>query len=290
MRKLIIGCGYLGRRVAAAWREQGDTVAALTRSPEHAAELRATGIEPLLGDVTRPESLDSLPEAETVLYAVGFDRAAGKSMREVYVGGLGNVLERLAGKVRRFLYVSSTSVYGQNAGEWVDEDSPCEPARENGVVCREAETLVQDSFRPLEAGGGRANVLRLAGIYGPGRMLRRVESVQSGEPLAGNPEAFLNLIHVDDAVQAVLACEERGQPTRTYLVADGEPLTRREYYTLLAGLLGAPAPAFAESGENVRMGPGLNKRCRNRRLREELQVELEYPTAAEGLPQALSGR
>src|SRR5262249_34258449 len=119
MTHLIVGCGYLGQRVAALWREQGKRVSALTRS--RTGELRALGIEPIVGDVLRPQTLTALPSAEMVLYAVGFDRTAGASFRDVYVRGLGNVLAALPGQLRRFLYVSSTSVYGHNAGEEIHE-------------------------------------------------------------------------------------------------------------------------------------------------------------------------
>src|SRR5262245_13835759 len=129
-RKLIIGCGYVGRRVARCWVARGDTVFALTRSDDRARELHDRGIEPIVGEVTDAATLAALPEAAVLLYAIGLDRAAGNSQREVYVGGLGNVLERVTGKVGRFLYLSSTSVYGQDEGEWVDESSECHPASE----------------------------------------------------------------------------------------------------------------------------------------------------------------
>lgn len=281
MSRLVIGCGYLGRRVADAWVAAGERVFALTRSEQHAAEFRAAGIEPVLGDVTQPETLSALPQAATVLYAVGFDRNAGPSMRDVYVGGLRNVLDRVATSARRFLYVSSTSVYGQSQGEWVDEESPCEPTRPNGVICRQAEQLVQQAFPPGDNERG-ANVLRLAGLYGPGRLLRRIAAVRSGERLTGNPDAILNLIHVDDAVRVILACEAAGKPGRTYLVSDDCPLTRRDYYATLAELLDAPEPMFEPAGD-----AGLNKRCRNDRIKRELGVALRYPTARNGLHHAL---
>ncbi len=323
-RKLIIGCGYLGSRVARRWIAQGDTVFALTRSADRAGEFRKLGIAPVVGNVTDPASLTALPEVDTILYAVGLDRRSEQSQREVYVGGLGNVLNRLAGKVRRFLYISSTSVYGQNTGEWVDESSECWPESENGKVCLEAEQLLRSRIPA-------ANILRLAGIYGPGRLVARIAAIRAGLTLEGNPDTWLNLIQVDDAVAAILACERRGAPGDTYLVCDDEPVRRMEYYKLLASLLGAPAPrtalpplarggqgrsrglsletktspvvdfvideresqggageAASQTPDSERFAVNLNKRCCNRRLHDELHVSLRYPNVRVGLPMALT--
>lgn len=291
--RLIIGCGYLGRRVAHRWVGERGSVHALTRSPERAEEFRRAGIVPLVGDVTGPASLPEFPEVDTLLYAVGLDRRTGQSQRDVYVAGLANVLPRIAGKVRRAIFISSTSVYGQNAGEWVDETSECRPESANGQVCLEAERL----FREAQPVGV---ILRLAGIYGPGRLIARIESLRAGIPPDGNPDAWLNLIHVDDAVAAVLACERRDAAGTTYLVSDNEPCRRREYYSLLATLIGATAPWPGAAGTRRKgarvtapepappSAGNLNKRCNNRRLREALQVVLRYPNIRLGLPDSLT--
>lgn len=287
MRKLIIGCGYLGQRVAARWSSAGDEVVTLTRSPARAEEFQSRGWRAVVGDVMEPSSLQNLPEVETVLYAVGFDRSSGLSQREVYVTGLKNVLKALAHRVRHWIYVSSTSVYGQHSGEWIDETSPAEPLRENGQICLEAESLVERHF-PGGENARRANILRLAGIYGPGRLLRRLADLKAGLAIQGDPEGWLNLIHVDDAAEVVLACEQRGEPGAMYLVSDDEPVRRRDYYSLLCELAGVAMPAF-DSGSAPRHGEGLGKRCSNRKIRQDLGVELRYPSIRQGLPQALSG-
>ncbi len=283
---LIIGCGYLGIRAADAWIALGKNVSALTRTEQNAAKLRERGITPVIGDVTDADSLSNLPESDVTLYAVGFDRASGKTMREVYVDGLRNALAVLQKRTRRFIDISSTSVYGQQAGELVDESSPCEPIRENGMTCLEAEAVVWRHFPDDTNSAAGAILLRLAGIYGPGRLLSRIETLKSGEPLAGNPDAWLNLIHVDDAVQTVLACAEGGRVGQTYLVADDRPVRRREYYSLLASLVSAPAPTFADP-KPVAGGVSFNKRCMNRKLRTELKVELQFPTIEEGIRDAV---
>mgnify|MGYP003390119515 CR=1 FL=1 len=276
MSKLLIGCGYLGERVAREWLGQGDEVWVLTRSPAHAERFSGMGLRPVLGDVLDPASLRKLPAAETVLYAVGFDRTSQASKRTVYVDGLSNVLREVRETCQRFLYVSSTSVYGQDAGELVDETSPTTPTEENGCICRDAEAVVWKAK-------STANVLRLAGIYGPGRLLARIEQLQRGDRLSGNPEAWLNLIHVDDAARAVLAAADRGVPGATSLVCDDRPVRRREYYSALAAKVGAPVPQFEELAADSPERQRLNKRCVNRRLRDELRVELQFPTFSDGL-------
>ncbi|HUQ69019.1 MAG TPA: SDR family oxidoreductase [Planctomycetaceae bacterium] len=276
--KLILGCGYLGGRVAAAWMSRGDVVHAVTRSAERAALWRDAGLQPIVADVCDDVTLRDLPEVDTVLYAVGYDRSSGWTQREVAVDGLRHVLERMQRRCRRLVFISSSSVYGQSAGEWVDETSPCEPTQPGGECCLAAERLVRATIS-----GSAANVLRLSGIYGPQRLLSRVEALRNGEPLTGNPNAWLNLIHVDDAVQAVLACEDRGVAGETYLVSGNSPVQRGEYYAHLARLVGAPPPDFEETQPAKRGSGGINKRCTNRRLRDDLRVTLRYPTFVEGL-------
>lgn len=282
MKKLIIGCGYLGQRVAKAWLNNPDEVWALTRSPERGETWRSSGIRPVLGDVNDPNVLAGFPEPQidTLLYAVGWDRSSGKSQREVYVAGLENVLRAVGPRVRRVIYISSTSVYGQDDGSVVDEDSPCEPLAENGQVCLEAE-------RVLRRACPQANILRLAGIYGPGRLVARVEALRAGTPLTGNPEAWLNMIHVEDAVQAVQACEQHGRPAATYLVADDQPLPRSAFYAAVCQRINAPMPTFAPDSTAPRGNRTLNKRCSNLRLRTELGVDLLYPTIEQGLDAVL---
>ena len=285
MNRLIIGCGYLGRRVASHWLEAGDTVHALTRSSENARQLLRLGVIPVIGDVTSPESLAQLPACDTVLHAVGFDRNAGPSKREVYVDGLQNVLDRTAGRRGRFLHVSSTSVYGQQSGEVVDEESACEPAHEGGQICADAEQAVLQQL--AGSTDSDTTVLRLAGIYGPNRLLSRIQAIRSGLSLPGPADAWLNLIHVDDAVQAVLAAGNADVLRTVYLVSDSQPVRRGDYYTRLAELLDANPPQFDDAAV-ARHTRGLGKRCNNTRLREELCVTLQYPSIDEGLPHAIS--
>lgn len=270
---LILGCGYLGRVVSRQSLATGIRVAAVTRSQSD--ELRSLGIEPILGDVTDPTSL-KLPAADTVVHAIGLDRSAGKSMREVYLGGLSNVLDVLPAP-RRFIYISSTSVYGQTNGEWVDEESPTEPAEENGRIVLECERLLRQRIP-------EAIVLRFAGIYGPDRLIKRA-ALEKADPLVTDPDKLINLIHVEDGARAVIAAAERGRPGATYNVADGNPVTRREFYDELSRLLGAPTPRFeSQAGERT------NRRISNRRMATELDMELSFPDFRSGLREAIGPR
>jgi len=278
--RLIIGCGYLGLRAARLWQKAGLRVAATTRSTERAAAFKQEGLDPIVCNVLDAQSLTALPAANCVLYAVGLDRQAGDSMRDVYVNGLQNVLDVLEGKMDRLLYVSSTSVYGQTDGSWVDETSDCEPTRENGQICLEAEQAITNA-------DVSSVILRMGGLYGPDRLLARIREREQGIKVAGNPEAWLNLIHIDDAVAAVdtVASSQDGPPK--YLVIDDQPIQRKTYYETLARLLELPPPEFNPDTPDRKGDRGLNKRCSNRLIRETLGLEWTYPTIEEGLPAAL---
>jgi nucleoside-diphosphate-sugar epimerase len=276
--KLILGCGYLGRRVVPLWRARGHRVFATTRTAARGDELRSLGAEPLVCDVLDRDSLRQLPAVETILYCVGLDRSAKVPMRRVYVEGLANVLDGLAGKMpARFVYVSSTSVYGQTEGEEVDERAATEPLEESGIVALEAERLLRKR-RPS------AVVLRFAGIYGPGRLLRE-QAIRAGELIVGDADLWLNLIHVEDGAAAAVAADDRGAPGATYNVSDGHPVSRREFYERLAKHLGAPPPRFAAPAPDatVAYAEHVNRRVSNRKMLGELGVKLRYPNCGAGL-------
>lgn len=287
---LIFGCGYLGRRVADRWLAAGQSVMGVTRSERRAAEFATKGITPILGDICDPAAFPKLPDSlDTVLFAVGFDRTSGRTQEEVFVGGLSNVLTAIGARCRRFIYISSTSVYGQSDGSLVDESSPCEPVQPGGMACLAAERLLHQHCTPVDSTKSSAIVLRLGGIYGPQRLLTRIAELKGGTPLAGSPDSWLNLIHVDDAATAVLAAANQESPPATILVTDDQPVQRQVYYSRLAELVGAPPPVFDENQERSRGSGGLNKRCSNRQLREVLAVELRYSTCETGLRAAVQG-
>jgi nucleoside-diphosphate-sugar epimerase len=285
---LIIGCGYLGQRVGSLLRGRGEQVFGTVRSEARATQIASLGIQPVIADVLSLHSLRVLPAAERIFYCVGFDRAAGASMRAVYVDGLMNVLDQLTRGVSRFVYASSTGVYGQSEGEWVDEETSPAPRNESGRICLEAEERLADWSKRLQSQGAGVR-LRFAGLYGPARVVRRA-LIEQGEPIPGDPDKKLNLIHIDDAAQAVVAALEVGAPDDVYLVSDDRPVTRREYYSLAAQLLGSPAPRFAppEAGSSNEARDATSKRVANQRMKARLGLKLIYPDIATGLPAALS--
>ena len=272
---LVIGCGYLGRRVAERRRAAGQRVFVTTRSPHRADDFHRLGLEPVLCDVLDPDSLQALPGGADVVYCVGFDRTSGKTMRNVYVDGLENVLNALGHDgAGRFVYVSSTGVYGQARGEEVDETAVTKPAGESGRIVLGAEDLLGER-RP------NAVILRFAGIYGPNRLICAA-ALKAGEPLTGNPDQWLNLIHVEDGASAVIAAFQRPHAEGVYNVCDDKPVRRRDFYTKMAEVLGAPSPWFPPSVRSS-AGDAANRRIINRRMHTELGVTLRYPSYKEGL-------
>jgi len=271
MAKLIFGCGYLGLRVARLWLAARERVFAVTRTAERAAELAADGIEPIVGDVNAGPLPPWPPDVETVLWAI-------PSKSQIDLGSLSDA-------VRRFIYISSTGVYGQVTGEELDEDSPCEPTREGGRAALAAENMLRAG--PL---GGRTIVLRLAGLYGPGRIPRSKE-LRAGEPIDAPSQGWLNLIHVEDAARIVLLAEAKAPVPRLYVVSDGQPVIRADYYRELARLLGAPPPRFVEptAGSPASERAGSSKRVNPGRLFAELGPRLAFPSYREGLAAIVVG-
>jgi nucleoside-diphosphate-sugar epimerase len=279
--KLVVGHGYLGSRVAKLWQSQGGTVFAMTRDPRKAETIEASGLRPIVCDVTDPASLRKAAEqiagVETVLYAVGFDRSSEQRRRDVYIDGLRNVLNILPESVRRVIYISTTGVYGQDAGERIDEDSPCEPSRESGRLFLEAEHLLRSHWL-----SERTIILRLAGIYGPGR-IPSADDLRDGVPITASANGYINLIHVEDAASVVINAETHTKPPRTYVVSDGRPVVRREFYEEVSRLFHTPPPVFKEPSAGIDRRGNTSKRVSNARLLACVPIELKYPTYREGL-------
>jgi nucleoside-diphosphate-sugar epimerase len=265
--------------VAQFWKAAGESVAAVTRSQARSETLWDAGIQPIVADIRIPESMPALPAADEVLFAVGHEPG--------HLLGLQTVLSVLAQHPpRRFIYISSTGVYGQVAGEKVDEESPCQPTRAGGVTCLAAEEAVlTSSLSPCSLR------LRLAGIYGPGRV-PRIQDIVAGAPIAARSDGWLNLVHVDDAAQIIAMWLAEVQPPRLYVVSDGQPVLRREYYEELARLLAAPPPRFAPAAAESpgAQRAGSDKRIDPARLFADMPIKLRFPSYREGLAAILRAK
>lgn len=302
---LIAGCGYLGRRVADRWIRAGVRVTAITRQTARLAELQNAGIQPLLLDLARCQQLPQLPEVDAVLWAVGYDRSAGVSREAIWLDGLQRLIGGLSAHQppQRFVYISSTSVYGDAGGQTVDETEPPAPTTEGGVACWQAEQLLRTCLQQ-QLPATQAVVLRMAGLYGPQRLLRRVSDLRAQVPLASAPDDWLNLIHVEDAAAMIqLAACWSPMPTLVNVVNSGT-LTRRAYYTLLSRLLQAPPPVFtADTTDTAAAATSVDSatpqfsgshrpRSGNKRVislvRSQLPVTFCYDDVAAGLRQAVA--
>lgn len=286
LKRLIFGCGYLGSRVARRWLAAGDEVVAVTRRPERAAEMEASGIVPLVADVTDPASLEDLPASDTILYAVGYDRHAPPPVEDVYTGGVRNVLAALEHEPQCFVYVSTTGVYGDATGAWVDERTLPAPRRAGASASLAAEEALLNS--PLAS---RVVVLRMGGLYGPGR-IPFLRQLRAGEPIPAPEEGWLNLIHIDDAAAVVTASAEDNR-TRPLLlnVVDAEPVKRAEYYRQVARLLGRRAPRFEPPDPDSHRAAraATDRRISSARLFATLDLKLAYPNYRAGLKSILAG-
>lgn len=272
---LLAGCGDLGERVAQRLRARGDEVWALRRQPLARGK---HGIHWLRGDLTNPASLGRLPAGITRLVYLPAPAARDKAAyRAIFVDGLRHLLDALdIGKLQRVLLVSSSAVYGEHDGDWVDEATPTDPPGFNGAVLLEAEQWLTQQPLP-------STVLRLAGLYGPGR-LQLVERLRAGQ-LRVPREAphWANRIHVDDAAAAIVHLLRLKSPQPLYLGVDDTPMPLDELYDFLAALIDAPLPA--EGAPPVGVG---SKRLSNAKLRASGWAP-QWPDAREGYAALLDG-
>ncbi len=288
MRALIVGCGYVGLELGRQLVAAGHRVAGMRRSPGAAATLRAAGIEPIVGDATRAGDLRPLSGGfDWVVDCVSSSGGGAGEYREIYLGGMRRLVETFAGTgLKAFVYTSSTSVYGQTDGGWVDESSATDPAGETGRVLVETEQALRAAAGPAFP----AMVVRVAGIYGPdrGHLFRQF---LLGAAHSGPDDArWMNMVHRDDVAGAIVAALGRGLPGATYNACDDEPVRRGEFLRWLSERTGLPFPPPAEEARAAYRKRGdTDKRVSNRRLRTELGWVPRYPTFREGYEALLAG-
>jgi nucleoside-diphosphate-sugar epimerase len=281
VRVLVIGCGYVGFRLAVELAGEGHQVFGLRRSRVLDTSLHAAGIQPLVADITRPATLALLPSNfDWIVDCVSSSSGGPGEYRQVYLEGLQNLLAWLAPNPPAcFLYTSSTGVYGQDDGSIVDEHSPTEPQNETGRILVAAERRLLNGARQAFP----AIVLRLAGIYGPGRGYWLKQFLSGHAVIEGRGDRFLNMIHVDDVVGAIATALVKGAPGAVYNVVDNEPVQQMTVFQWLSRTLGRELPPFGgTAADNPGKRSATNKRVSNRKLTGELAYQLKYPTFREG--------
>ena len=282
MRVLIVGCGYVGIPLGAELVKLGHEVFGLRRSADGDAELTAAGIQPLVGDITRAEDLAKLPGPfDWVVNTVSSSKGGEEEYRQVYLQGTRNLIEWLGlTTLKKFVYTSSTSVYGQTDGSVVKETSPTEPASATSKLLVETENLL---IQAAQIQKFPAVVLRVAGIYGPERGHLFLQYLRSEARIASKGERIINMIHRDDVVTSIIAALKSGRPGEVYNVSDDEPVAQIHFFRWLSETLGKWMPPFATEEENANRKRGLtNKKISNRRLKMELGVALKHPTFRQG--------
>jgi nucleoside-diphosphate-sugar epimerase len=280
MRALVIGCGYVGMPLGKRLVELGHEVWGMRRTQESAAELAAFGIKPFAADITQAGGLDRLTDSfDWVVNLVSSDKGGPAEYRSVYLEGNRNLVEwARKNPVKKLVYTSSTSVYAQNDGSAVKESSPAEPATETSQILVEAEKILAAAAPAIPT-----VVLRVAGIYGPGRGHLFKQYLKNESKIPGQGARIINMIHVDDLVEVIIAALKNGRAGEIYNVVDDEPVSLLHFYRWLAETLGKWMPPFvAEEQEPERKRAVTSKKVQNRRMKVELGVQLKYPTFRQG--------
>ncbi|MDV9033114.1 SDR family oxidoreductase [Pseudomonas sp. RAC1] len=278
---MIVGCGDVGGRLARQLLARGWHVHGLRRSVNQLPN----GVLPVAADLAQVEMPAAWPEGsfDYLVYCVAASQHDEPGYRAAYVEGLRNVLSWMAQRAqrpRRILFVSSSSVYAQKDGAWVDERAATEPEAYSGRVMLEAEKLALNSGMP-------ASVVRLTGIYGPGREWL-LSQVRQGYRVAEEPPLYGNRIHADDAaglLAFLLQADAGGQVLQDcYIGVDDDPAPLADVVTWLRQYLG-----ITQWSDEQRVRRTGSKRCSNARARA-LGWAPQYPSYKEGYAAILLGQ
>ncbi|MGH3501329.1 MAG: hypothetical protein ACRDQA_10645 [Nocardioidaceae bacterium] len=275
MTVVIAGCGDVGTEAGLRFAAAGLRVLGLRRSPQRLpAQIEGQAV-----DLSRQKP--RVPaDTEIVVFGLAADRRTGDAYRSAYVDALGNTLDALAdggARPQSVLFVSSTAVYGVDDGSWVDEVTPAVPASRTGIVLREAEDALHQRLP-------HAIVLRLGGIYGPGRT-KLVDQVRAGTAVVPEMPRHTNRIHRDDAAAAIVHLTTmRADSEPVYLGVDQRPAERGEIIRFLADEMRGPRPPIGTTLPTR----GGNKRCCNHRL-SATGFEFTFPSYREGYRAVLAG-
>jgi nucleoside-diphosphate-sugar epimerase len=282
MRVLIVGCGYVGLPLGAELVRRGHKVFGLRRSVLAEIELKAADITPLHADITQPETLVQLPrDFDWVVNCSASGGGGAEAYRRVYLEGNRNLVNWLADvPLKKFVYTSSTSVYAQNDCSIVTEQSPAEPVADTAKVLVEAENLL---LAAAQKENFPAVILRVAGIYGPGRGHSFKQFLRGEARIEGEGSRMLNMIHRDDLIGIIIAALERGLLGEIYNAVDDEPVSQLHFFAWLAAELNRPLPPkVSANGEVSRKRGVTNKRMSNAKLRAELNGQFQFPNFRAG--------
>lgn len=281
---LIVGCGDIGHRVGRLLLAAGRQVAGVVAGEESAAKLKEAGIRPLVANLNDPDELHALPTGKALVFYFAPPPGGGITDPKVR-----NFCALASGEraPKRLVYISTSGVYGDCGGAAVTEATPANPQTARAKRRYDAEqTFLSWGVEQ----GVTVVILRVTGIYGPGRI--PISRLIDGHPLLRLEEsAPTNRIHADDLAQVCVAAAEQGAPGEIFNVSDGHPSTMTEYFLAVAELAGLPRPPLVSMEEARRvMTPlmlsylGESRRMDNSRMLKRLGVKLRYPTLAEGLP------
>lgn len=254
----------------------------LVRSRHSAAELERLNIAPLVCDLSQPVAI-ALSSADADLFY--FLPPPKTGTRDSHLRHFLQALEE-NGVPRRIVLISTTGVYGDCRGEWVDEQRQVDPQVDRARRRWDAEQQLQQWRQRT---GGEGVILRVAGIYGPGKL--PLKRLRSGAPMVAETLApWTNRIHVDDLVQVCIAAMQKGGDGEIYNVSDGRPGNMADYFNQVADRAGLPRPPVVDAQESgAALSPGLrsylaeSRRIDNRKMLRELGVALQYSTLAQGL-------
>ena len=281
-RVLIVGCGYVGFPLGAELASQGHEVFGVRRAVPDPEPYEAAGIQPLAADITKPEDLARLPGPfDWVVNLVSSSHGGVEEYRQVYLQGTRNLVNWLkAAPPQKFVYTSSTGVYGQTDGSLVKEDAPTFPITETSQVLIETERALLEAFRQHKF---PAAILRVAGIYGPERGHLFQQYLRKEARIEGKGERFLNMIHLDDLVHVIIAALKRGHPGEVYNAVDDEPVTELHFFHWLSETLCQRLPPHGPPADAAERKRGqTHRRILNRKLKMELGYQFKHPTFRQG--------
>ncbi len=287
MKKIfMVGCGYVGQRLARQYLAQGDTVTALSHTPAHQIGLQEMGIQVIHGDLDSSDSLPILPTHNSLLFYLAPPPAQGEEDTRIAA-----FLRQFSGDnlPSRFILISTTSVYGDCRGAWIDETQPLNPQAERAKRRVDAEQKLREwaiaSAVPFV-------ILRVPGIYGAARL--PISRLEQGLPvLQENIAPYSNRIHVDDLVTACMSAGTKIDVAgAVYHLSDGNPSSMTDYFNQVADCLGLPRPPCIDAQQaanslsaEMRSYLAESKRLDTRKMREKLAVLPKYPHLASGLAQ-----